>query len=87
VFSPSIYLALANTSPGYQGEIQLTDAIRLMLENGEKVYGVRLPSNERRYDVGNFKSYFEAFVEFALHDPDYGPGLKEYLKERFREDL
>jgi len=86
VFSPAIYAALASTPPGHQGEIQLTDAIRLLLERGEKVYGVRLPSDERRYDVGNFKSYFEAFVEFALNDPDHGPGLRDYLKEKLCED-
>jgi UTP--glucose-1-phosphate uridylyltransferase len=86
VFSPLIYDALSKTGPGHQGEIQLTDAIRLLLSAGEKVYGVRLPMGVRRYDVGNFKNYFEAFVEFALHDPEYGPSLRQYLRERLRED-
>jgi UTP--glucose-1-phosphate uridylyltransferase len=36
---------------------------------------VQLPPSERRYDIGNFPSYFETFVEFALADPDYGPEL------------
>jgi UTP--glucose-1-phosphate uridylyltransferase len=41
---------------------------------------VKLPPSERRYDIGNFPSYFETFVEFALADPDYGAGLRESLE-------
>jgi UTP--glucose-1-phosphate uridylyltransferase len=41
---------------------------------------VKLPPNERRYDIGNFTSYFETFVEFALADPEYGPDLRVKLK-------
>jgi UTP--glucose-1-phosphate uridylyltransferase len=44
------------------------------------VYGVRLGADERRYDVGNFDSYFQAFVEFALADEKYGPALRSYLE-------
>ena len=66
VFAPEIYPALRKTQPGKGGEIQLTDAIRLMLEGGRKIVGVCLGGNERRYDIGNFESYFEAFIEFAL---------------------
>jgi len=86
VFSPAVYDALSSTAPGYEGEVQLTDAIRLLLERGEKVFGVRLPPDEQRYDVGNFKSYFQAFVEFALEDPDHGPALRRYLTEKLCED-
>ena len=66
--------------PGSGGEYQLTDAIRLVIQGGGKVYGVRLREDERRYDVGNFDSYFQAFVEFALADDKCGPALREYLK-------
>ena len=38
------------------------------------MYGVRLRADERRYDVGNFESYFQAFVEFALADEKCGTG-------------
>ena len=64
----------------------MTDAIQLLLEAGETVIGVRLPENERRYDIGNFESYFETFVEFALGDPDLGSGLRKRLLERLVED-
>ena len=81
VLSPLIFEALAHTPPGKNNEIQLTDAIRLLLRNGEKVYGVRLSEGERRYDIGNFESYFKSFVEFALADEKYGPALREHTRQ------
>ncbi len=66
VFSPEVYPALEKTPPGKNGEIQLTDAIRILLAEGKKIVGMHLPAGERRYDIGNFESYFQAFIEFAL---------------------
>lgn len=80
VFAPTIFDALRRTPPGKGGEIQLTDAIRLLLQEGGQVYGVTL-QGERRYDIGNFDSYFRAFVEFALADDKYGAGLREYVEQ------
>lgn len=85
IFQPGIYGAILRTAPGKSGEIQLTDAIRLMLREGGRVIGVRVPVEDKRYDIGNFPSYFEAFVEFALHDPEIGPGLRRFLEEKLRE--
>lgn len=79
IFTPAIFNALDHTEPGKGGEIQLTDAIKLMIEKGAIVYGVRLRSDERRYDIGNFESYFRAFTEFALADEKYGASLREYI--------
>jgi UTP--glucose-1-phosphate uridylyltransferase len=79
VLSPGVFDALADTKRGKGGEIQLTDAIRTVIRNGGKAYGVRLRPGERRYDIGNFDAYFEAFVEFALADPKFGPALKRRL--------
>ena len=81
VLSPAIFGALANTKRGKGGEIQLTDAIRSLIQEGGRAYGVRLRPGERRYDIGNFQSYFEAFVEFALADPRFGAPLKKRLLE------
>lgn len=80
IFAPSIFQALERIQPGKGGEIQLTDAIRLVIQGGGKVYGVRLRAQERRFDVGNFDSYFRAFVEFALTDDRYGSSLRRYLE-------
>jgi UTP--glucose-1-phosphate uridylyltransferase len=79
VFSPAVFDYLKRTPPGKGDEIQLTDAVRLLIRDGGRVLGVSLPENEKRFDIGNFESYFEAFVEFALSDPLYGKGLGERL--------
>jgi UTP--glucose-1-phosphate uridylyltransferase len=80
VFRPGIFDLLARTPPGKGGEIQLTDAIRLLLRGGGRVLGMKLAEGERRFDIGNFESYFQAFIEFALADPQYGPGLHGFVR-------
>jgi UTP--glucose-1-phosphate uridylyltransferase len=82
VFCPEIFDKLAETKPGKGGEIQLTDAIQMLLESGGKGIGVRLRPDERRFDIGNFGSYFRAFAEFAMADPKYGQEFQEYLRSR-----
>ncbi|MBI3465649.1 MAG: UTP--glucose-1-phosphate uridylyltransferase [Planctomycetes bacterium] len=79
VFSPAIFDELAATTPGKGGEIQLTDAIQRLLSKGGKGIGLRLAADERRFDIGNFESYFRAFVDFALADPKYGESLRKHL--------
>jgi UTP--glucose-1-phosphate uridylyltransferase len=79
VLSPVIFDALEQTKRGKGGEIQLTDAIRAVIRNGGRAYGVRLRPGERRYDIGNFEAYFEAFIEFALADSKVGPALRRHL--------
>ena len=81
VLAPEIFDALQVTPPGKGGEIQLTDAIRAVVRGGGRAYGVRLDAAERRYDIGNFTSYFRAFVEFALADPRFGAPLRRYLED------
>ena len=85
IFSHRIFPALHETKPGKGNEIQLTDAIRLLIRNGEKVIGLKLPPGETRYDIGNFESYFQAFVDFALHDPEHGESLRAYVKNVLAE--
>ncbi len=87
VFAPSLFDAIKRTDLDHRGELQLTDAIRLMLGQGLRVVGVRLPATEKRYDIGNFESYFETFVEFALTDPEFGPRLRRQVKELLGENL
>jgi UTP--glucose-1-phosphate uridylyltransferase len=72
---------IRKVSPDKRQEIQITDAIRMLCETGRRVMGVRLLPGERRYDIGNFQSYFETFLEFALADDQYGPRLKERLRQ------
>ena len=85
VLSPVVFDALAETTRGKGGEIQLTDALRAVIRGGGRAYGVRLRPGEHRYDIGNFEAYFEAFVEFALADPKFGVPLRRRLRELVRD--
>lgn len=84
VLSPSIFGALRRTEPGSGGEIQLTDAIRHLIQDGGKVYGLRLGKHEKRYDIGNYGSYFRAFIEFAMADEQIGDVILAHMKELVR---
>lgn len=81
VFAPCIFDHLTETKPGKGGEIQLTDAIRRLIAQGGKVQGMILGKKERRFDIGNFESYFRAFVEFALADPRHGADLRKFVSD------
>jgi UTP--glucose-1-phosphate uridylyltransferase len=85
VFSPAIFEALERTLPDHRGEIQLSDAIKLLIQRGEPVYAWTLSPEEPRYDVGNFDSYFRAFIDFALADERYGYLARKYIKARAYE--
>jgi UTP--glucose-1-phosphate uridylyltransferase len=80
VFSPLIFDMLRRIEPDRRGEVQLTDAIQLMCEEGKRVLALKLPPAEKRYDIGNFPSYFETFVEFALADPLHGAAFRASLE-------
>ncbi|MBM4081478.1 MAG: UTP--glucose-1-phosphate uridylyltransferase [Planctomycetes bacterium] len=84
IFAPSIFSALRGTKLDKRGELQLTDAIRVLLQRGGKVFGVKLAAGEQRHDIGNFESYFKSFVDFALADKKYGRQLRDYLRQVIR---
>jgi len=85
VFGPAIFEALARTLPDKRGEIQLTDAIKLLIKMGEPVYAWLLPPDQKRYDVGNFESYFRTFIDFCLADERYGYMVRKYIKAKAYE--
>ena len=85
VFSPLVFDLIRRVQPDQRGEIQLTDAIQSMCEEGKRVLAVKLPANEKRYDIGNFPSYFETFVEFALADPVHGPEFRSTVERLLRK--
>ncbi len=76
VFTPGIVPALAATTPGRGGEIQLTDAIAALART-EPVYAY--PFDRGRFDAGNPLDSLEAQVAFALARDDLGPPLRERL--------
>jgi UTP--glucose-1-phosphate uridylyltransferase len=78
VLSPAIFEALERVTPGKGGELQLTDAIGLLLAETE-VYGY--PFTEGRYDTGNKLDYLRATVELAAEREDLGPGFRAFLAD------
>jgi UTP--glucose-1-phosphate uridylyltransferase len=80
IFSPVIFDQIRRVQPDHRGEIQLTNAIQFLCEEGRRVVAVKLAPEEKRYDIGNFPSYFESFVEFALADPVYGDEFRRVLE-------
>lgn len=77
VITPDIFGILEQTKPGKGGEIQLTDALRVMAHDGH-VYAYNFTG--KRYDTGNKLGYLKATVEFALRREDLGEDFKNYLK-------
>lgn len=77
IFSPDIFEILDHTPPGVGGEIQLTDAIAKLVEQG-RVTGVVFSSG--RYDVGNKIDYLRATVELAWDHAELGPEFSQFLE-------
>ena len=77
VITPDVFDVLEQTKPGKGGEIQLTDALRVMAHNNQ-VFAYNFTG--KRYDTGNKLGYLKATVEFALRREDLGPAFKDYLK-------
>jgi UTP--glucose-1-phosphate uridylyltransferase len=78
VLTPEIFDALAETPPGWGGEIQLTDALRLLLAR-QPVFAYQFQGN--RYDTGQTLGLLKASVELALRRPDIGPPFRQYLRD------
>ena len=67
VFQPIIFKALETTTPGRNGEIQLTDAIQKLIEGGSKVFAVRLDESYSHLDVGSPERYWDALTLSYKH--------------------
>jgi len=77
IITPDIFKILENTPPGKGGEIQLTDALKTLLDKRD-VYGYDFEG--KRYDIGNKMGFLKTTVELALAREDLGPEFREYLK-------
>jgi len=76
IFTPEIFDALAGVKPGPGGEIQLTDAMALLLEEQE-IFGFVFET--ARYDIGQKLDYLRATVELAIGREDLGPAFRAFL--------
>jgi UTP--glucose-1-phosphate uridylyltransferase len=77
ILTPDIFYELENTTPGSGGEIQLTDAMRSLL-NKRPFYALRIQGT--RHDAGDKLGFLIATVEYALKRTDLAPAFKEYLR-------
>lgn len=78
ILTPDVFDAIERTPKGAGGEIQITDAMRLMLKEGKPFYAVKLQGN--RHDAGDKLGFLIATVEFALKRNDLGGDFKKYLQ-------
>jgi len=81
IFTPEIFDYLSKTKPGKGGEIQITDAMRLMVKE-HRMYGLILDG--RRCDIGNKEGFVKTNVEFALKRDDMSADMKKFIKELAR---
>ena len=79
VLTPAVFDILANTAPGRNNEIQLTDGMKELVRH-EKMVGVDFEG--RRYDTGNLKGYLESIIDFALQNEEAGDWLRQFILDK-----
>ena len=84
-FEPIIFEYIRKTPPGRGNEIQITDSMRLMLQDGLPIWGITMGQGERRLDIGNYKSYYRAFFELCLEDEELGGDFREFARRRLAQ--
>jgi len=78
ILTPEIFTALENTKPGKGGEIQLTDGLKLLMEQ-QPIYAYEFQGV--RYDAGDKLGFLKATVEFGLKNKEFGEEFRSYLKK------
>ncbi|HNU06300.1 MAG TPA: UTP--glucose-1-phosphate uridylyltransferase GalU [Pyrinomonadaceae bacterium] len=78
ILTPDVFDAIERTETGAGGEIQITDAMRLMIREGKPFYAVRLQGT--RHDAGDKLGFLIATVEFALKRKDLGDEFRAFLR-------
>lgn len=82
IIKPEIFAILENTKPGKGGEVQLTDALKVLAKL-DNVYAYAFEG--KRYDLGDKLGFLKATVEFALRREDLGPAFRAYLRQLVQE--
>ena len=77
ILTPRIFEMIEHIQPGAGGELQLTDAIKALLEH-EKVYGYSFEG--KRHDAGDKQGFLRATVELGLKHPALGADFRAWLK-------
>lgn len=82
ILTPEIFDMIEKIKPGVGGELQITDAIKLLLNN-QKIYAYLIDG--KRYDIGSKIDYAKTMVDFALERKDFGKEFKKYLESKLVE--
>jgi len=77
VFNPEIFDCLEKIKPGKGGEIQLTDAIQMLLGQ-QSIFAYQFEG--KRYDCGDKLGFMKANIEFSKKHPEIGKEFIEFLK-------
>jgi UTP--glucose-1-phosphate uridylyltransferase len=77
VLPPEIFGAIEKVKPDAKGEIQLTEALRILLGD-QPIFAYEFEG--KRYDAGDKLGFLQATVEFALARKDIGPAFRDYLR-------
>jgi len=80
IVSHKLFDSLADLSTYAEGELQLTDGISHMLQEGERVFAYKI--NGIRHDIGNPLGWAKAVIDIALQNPRYAPQIQAFLKDR-----
>jgi len=78
VFTPAIFEAIKRTEPDAKGEVQITDAIKLLLDT-QPVYGYLFEG--KRYDAGDKLGFIRATIDLALKRPEFAKSLRDHLAD------
>jgi UTP--glucose-1-phosphate uridylyltransferase len=81
VLHPDIFAALRVTQPGAKNEIQLSDALKRLVDDPDSSGVLAQRFTGKRYDVGEKNGYLRATVELAAARDDMGPEFIEFLRE------
>ncbi len=81
VLHPEIFSALRVTKPDAKGEIQLSDALKGLVDTPGSRGVLAMRFTGRRYDVGEKNGYLRATVELAANRKDVGPSFVEFLRQ------
>ena len=76
IITPSIFEILKNQKPGKNGEIQLTDALRVLAQK-ESMYAYEFKG--QRYDIGDKMGFLKATLDFALKRNELKSELLDYI--------
>ena len=83
ILTPEVYKMLEETTRGKGNEIQLTDALRLLLKK-ERIISYTIEG--KRYDIGNKMDYLKTIVEFAIKRKEFSASFQEFLIELLQDD-